>query len=128
MAGTGTAHLRSETDALLRVEDLVVEFHAHGGEVKAVSGISLDLAAGETLGLVGESGCGKSTTGRTVLQLPRPTSGSVVFDGVELTAIGGEELRRLRPRIQLIFQDPIASMNPRRRIVDIVGEPLAIAR
>jgi peptide/nickel transport system ATP-binding protein len=73
MAGTGTAHLRAETDVLLRVEDLVVEFHAEGGRVKAVSGISLDLVAGETLGLVGESGCGKSTTGRAVMQLPRPT-------------------------------------------------------
>ena len=76
MAGTGTAHLRPETDVLLRVEDLVVEFRAEGGKVKAVSGISLDLVAGETLGLVGESGCGKSTTGRAVMQLPRPTSGT----------------------------------------------------
>ena len=88
MAGTGTAHLRAEIDVLLRVEDLVVEFRADGGTVKAVSGISLDLAAGETLGLVGESGCGKSTTGRAVMQLPRPTSGHVHFDGVDLKAIG----------------------------------------
>ncbi|HEY3670124.1 MAG TPA: ATP-binding cassette domain-containing protein, partial [Acidimicrobiia bacterium] len=77
MAGTGKAHLRPEDDVLLRVDDLVVEFNAEGGKVKAVSGISLDLVAGETLGLVGESGCGKSTTGRAVMQLPRPTSGTV---------------------------------------------------
>ena len=89
MAGTGTAHLRPDDDVLLRVEDLVVEFHAEGGKVKAVSGISLDLVAGETLGLVGESGCGKSTTGRAVMQLPRPTSGTVRFDGIELTALQG---------------------------------------
>ena len=89
MAGTGTAHLRAESDVLLRVEDLVVEFHAEGGRVKAVSGISLDLVEGETLGLVGESGCGKSTTGRAIMQLPRPTSGRVRFDGVELTELQG---------------------------------------
>ena len=128
MAGSGTATLRDRPDILLRVEHLVVEFPAgRRATVHAVSDVSFDVARGETLGLVGESGCGKSTTGRTILQLPRPTSGSVVFDGVELTSIGGEELRRLRPRVQLIFQDPIASLNPRRRIVDIVAEPLAIA-
>ena len=83
MAGTGTAHLREGDDALLRVEDLVVEFAAGGGKrVHAVSGISLDLLAGETLGLVGESGCGKSTTGRAIMQLPPPTSGTVRFEGV----------------------------------------------
>ena len=81
-------------DVLLRVEDLVVEFHAEGGKVKAVSGISLDLVAGETLGLVGESGCGKSTTGRAVMQLPRPTSGTVRFDGIELTAAQGQRAAR----------------------------------
>src|SRR5207247_7854705 len=100
MAGTGTAHLRPEGDELLRVEELVVEFHAEGGKVKAVSGISLDLVAGETLGLVGESGCGKSTTGRAVMQLPRPTSGQVRFDGIELTKLKGDELRRRRPQLQ----------------------------
>jgi peptide/nickel transport system ATP-binding protein len=126
MAGTGTAHLRPDDDVLLRVEDLVVEFHADGGKVKAVSGISLDLLAGETLGLVGESGCGKSTTGRAVMQLPRPTSGSVRFDGVELTSLKGAALRRLRPRMQMIFQDPISSLNPRRKVGDIVAESLQI--
>jgi peptide/nickel transport system ATP-binding protein len=126
MAGTGTAHLRPEDDVLLRVEDLVVEFHAEGGKVKAVSGISLDLVAGETLGLVGESGCGKSTTGRAVMQLPRPTSGTVRFDGVELTALKGNALRRSRPQLQMIFQDPISSLNPRRKVGDIIAEGLEI--
>jgi peptide/nickel transport system ATP-binding protein len=125
MAGIGTAHLRP--DSLLRVDELVVEFPAGGGKkVNAVSGISLDLVEGETLGLVGESGCGKSTTGRAIMQLPRPTSGSVHFEGKDLTELDGEELRRTRTRLQMIFQDPISSLNPRRRIKDIVGEPLAI--
>ena len=126
MAGTGTAHLRPETDVLLRVEDLVVEFRADGGKVKAVSGISLDVATGETLGLVGESGCGKSTTGRAVMQLPRPTSGHVHFDGVDLTELKGDALRKTRPRMQMIFQDPISSLNPRRKVGDIVAEGLEI--
>jgi peptide/nickel transport system ATP-binding protein len=126
VAGTGTAHLRPEGEVLLRVEDLVVEFRAEGGKVKAVSGISLDLVAGETLGLVGESGCGKSTTGRAVMQLPRPTSGTVRFDGVELTALKGNALRETRPQLQMIFQDPISSLNPRRKVGDIIAEGLEI--
>jgi peptide/nickel transport system ATP-binding protein len=126
VAGTGKAHLRPEDDVLLRVDDLVVEFNAEGGKVKAVSGISLDLVAGETLGLVGESGCGKSTTGRAVMQLPRPTSGTVRFDGVELTALKGNALRETRPQLQMIFQDPISSLNPRRKVGDIVAEGLEI--
>ena len=126
VAGTGTAHLRAEQDVLLLVEDLVVEFRAEGGKVKAVSGISLDLVAGETLGLVGESGCGKSTTGRAVMQLPRPTSGTVRFDGIELTALKGNALRETRPQLQMIFQDPISSLNPRRKVGDIVAEGLEI--
>jgi peptide/nickel transport system ATP-binding protein len=126
VAGTGKAHLRSEDETLLRVDDLVVEFHAEGGKVKAVSGISLDIVAGETLGLVGESGCGKSTTGRAVMQLPRPTSGRVRFDGVELTDLKGDALRRTRPQLQMIFQDPISSLNPRRKVGDIVSEGLDI--
>jgi peptide/nickel transport system ATP-binding protein len=126
MAGTGTAHLRAAGDVLLQVEDLVVEFHVDGGTVKAVSGISLDLVEGETLGLVGESGCGKSTTARAVMQLPRPTSGRVRFDGVELTELKGDALRRIRPRLQMIFQDPISSLNPRRKVGAIVAEGLDI--
>src|SRR3954452_7899575 len=127
MAGSGTAHLRSREDALLRVEDLVVNFPAgRHNFVHAVSGISLDLIEGETLGLVGESGCGKSTTGRAIMQLPRPTSGKVLFKGQDLTALPSEQLRKVRPELQLIFQDPISSLNPRRRVGDIVREPLEI--
>jgi peptide/nickel transport system ATP-binding protein len=127
MAGTGTAHLRSADDVLLRVENLVVEFAAgRRAKVHAVSGISLDVREGETLGIVGESGCGKSTTGRAIMQLPRPTSGSVFFEGQDLTKLSGEALRKMRPQMQLIFQDPISSLNPRRRVGDIVREPLEV--
>src|SRR3954470_522801 len=127
MAGSGTAHLRPPGEALLRVEDLVVEFPVGRHlKVHAVSGISVDILQGETLGLVGESGCGKSTTGRAIMQLPRPTSGRVEFDGRDLTQLPSEKLRQMRPEMQLIFQDPISSLNPRRRVGDIVREPLEI--
>jgi peptide/nickel transport system ATP-binding protein len=126
MAGGGHAHLRPAADALLRVEDLRVEFPTRAGVVQAVSGVSLDVAEGETLGLVGESGCGKSTTGRAVLQLPPPTSGHVWFEGTDLTTLRGAELRATRPRMQCVLQDPISSLNPRRRVRDIVREPLQI--
>lgn len=96
------------------------------GAVKAVDDVSFDVYKGETLGLVGESGCGKSTTGRTILQLYRPTSGSVVFENQELTTMGGEDLRRMRRRMQMIFQDPFASLNPRMSVGRIVSEPLRI--
>jgi peptide/nickel transport system ATP-binding protein len=124
--GPGLAHLRTDGDSLLRVEHLVVEFRGRGGTVHAVSDVSFDVIEGETLGLVGESGCGKSTTGRAVLQLPRPTSGSVRFEGQELTDMPTKDLRHVRPRLQMIFQDPISSLNPRRRVFDIIAEPLAI--
>jgi peptide/nickel transport system ATP-binding protein len=114
-------------DPLLKVENLVVEYAVGSKIIHAVSDVSLQVARGETLGLVGESGCGKSTLGRAVLQLRRAVSGRVVFDGEELSAMRGEALRRTRQRVQLIFQDPIASLNPRRRIGDIVAEPLVIA-
>src|SRR5215218_8900837 len=114
-------------DTLLEVDNLVVEYPVGAKIVHAVSGVSLQIARGETLGLVGESGCGKSTLGRAVLQLVRPTSGRVLFEGEDLTQMRGEPLRLLRRRLQLIFQDPIASLNPRRRIGDIVAEPLIIA-
>jgi peptide/nickel transport system ATP-binding protein len=128
MAGSGTAQLRDEDDILVRVEHLVVEFPAAGGrKVHAVSDVSFDMREGETLGFVGESGCGKSTTGRAIIQLPPPKSGSVRFEGRELTRLRGEELRAVRRRMQLIFQDPISSLNPRRRVRDIVAEPLVIA-
>jgi peptide/nickel transport system ATP-binding protein len=113
--------------ALLQVDDLVVEYPVGQKVVHAVSGVSLQVARGETLGLVGESGCGKSTLGRAVLQLRRPTAGRVLFDGNDLTTMHGDALRKMRRRVQLIFQDPIASLNPRRKIGDIVAEPLVIA-
>jgi len=114
--------------AVLEVEHLVVEFPAGRGQrVHAVSDVSFDVAEGETLGLVGESGCGKSTVARAVLQLPRPTSGSVRVSGRDLTALRGKALRAARRDVQLVFQDPISSLNPRRRVTDLVAEPLAIA-
>ncbi|HKY66204.1 MAG TPA: oligopeptide/dipeptide ABC transporter ATP-binding protein [Acidimicrobiales bacterium] len=127
MAGTGTAHLRPLDDVLLRAEHLVVDFPAAGGKtVSAVADVSLDVAEGETLGVVGESGCGKSTAARALLQLPAPTGGSVLFEGHDLTVEKGERLRALRPQIQIVFQDPISSLNPRRKVGDIVGAPLKI--
>jgi len=127
MAGSGSAHLRNADDALLRVENLVVEFGAgRGRKVSAVANVSFDLHPGETLGLVGESGCGKSTTGKAVMQLPAPTQGTVRLGDTELTSLRGEALRRTRPRMQMIFQDPISSLNPRRTVSEIVEEPLKI--
>jgi oligopeptide/dipeptide ABC transporter ATP-binding protein len=91
-----------------------------------VSRVSVDIAQGETLGIVGESGCGKSTLARASIQLPPPTSGTVLFEGQDLTQLKGEALRRIRPRMQMIFQDPISSLNPRRKVGDLVGEGLQI--
>jgi peptide/nickel transport system ATP-binding protein len=126
MAGSGTAHLRDR--ALLRVEDLVVEYTLPGRRrLQAVSGVSLDVVEGETLGLVGESGCGKSTTGRAIMQLPRPTGGRIVFEDRDLTRLGRPDLRRTRRRLHMVFQDPISSLNPRRKVGDLVAEPLVIA-
>ena len=125
MAGTGTAHLRAGP-SLLRVENLELEYGTGGHTVHAVSDVSFDVARGETLGLVGESGCGKSSLGRAVLQLTRPSAGRVLFEGSDLVLQSGTALRRLRRRLQIIFQDPIASLNPRRRVGDIVAEPLVI--
>jgi peptide/nickel transport system ATP-binding protein len=125
MAGSGTAQLRGE-DVLLRVEHLVVEFGKGQRRVQAVSDVSFDVAAGETLGLVGESGCGKSTTGRAVALVHPPDSGSVHFAGTELTALNQGDLRRARTKVQMVFQDPISSLNPRRRVLDSVMEPMSI--
>ncbi|MFH1086560.1 MAG: dipeptide ABC transporter ATP-binding protein [Chloroflexota bacterium] len=96
------------------------------GDIKAVDGISFDVRRGETLGLVGESGCGKSTTGRAILQLHRPTSGDVFFEDQNLTQLKGEALRRMRRRMQMIFQDPYASLNPRMTVGNIISEPLEV--
>src|SRR5258706_446291 len=101
-------------------------FQRQVGAVRAVDGIDFFVERGETLGLVGESGCGKSTTGRAILQLYKPTSGSVKFDGTELTTLPGEQMRRMRRRMQMIFQDPYASLNPRMTVGNIIGEPLEV--
>ena len=101
-------------------------FERHIGDVHAVDDVSFELPRGQTLGLVGESGCGKSTTGRTILRLYRPTAGRIIFDGVDITRLGGEALRQTRRRMQMIFQDPYASLNPRMTVGGIVGEPLSV--
>src|SRR4051812_8859697 len=112
MAGSGTAHLRKDKqDLVLQVEHLVVEYPSRRGTVHAVSDVSFDLAGHETLGIVGESGCGKSTTGRAILRVPPPTSGRVLLDGVDLSTLRTEELRQSRSQLQMIFQDAISSLN-----------------
>ncbi len=117
-----------DDDAVLTVENLVVEFRSGRQTVHTVSGVSFSVKTGETLGLVGESGCGKTTTGRALVQIQPPTSGTVTYRGQNLSALSTGELRRIRTKIQMIFQDPISSLNPRRRVRDIVAEPLVIWR
>jgi len=121
-------------EPLLEVENLVKEFPVRSsgffnkvvGRVQAVSDVSFDIGRGETLGLVGESGSGKSTTGRAILRLHEPTSGSVVYDGREIVGLPSKELQKLRQRMQMVFQDPYASLNPKMPVNDIVGEPFQI--
>lgn len=127
MAGSGKAHLRAGEDVVLSVEDLVVDFPIGRRQVvHAVSGLSFDVRSGETLGILGESGCGKSSAGRAVMQLPPPTSGSVRFDGRDLTDLKSGELREARARMQMILQDPISSLNPRRKVKDLIAEGLDV--
>jgi len=125
--------MTTENEILVRVENLKKYFpitrgvfQRHVGDIKAVDGVSFFVRRSETLGLVGESGCGKTTTGRTLLQLYRPTAGRAYFEGQDLTTMKGEELRRMRRRMQMIFQDPYASLNPRMTIGTIIGEPLEV--
>jgi peptide/nickel transport system ATP-binding protein len=123
--GAAATHSGDE-DAVLKVDQLVVEFRSGRQTVHAVSGVSFEVRTGETLGLVGESGCGKSTTGRALVQVQPATSGSVTFRGQDLGKLSKRDLRQARTKIQMIFQDPISSLNPRRRVRDIVAEPLNI--
>jgi peptide/nickel transport system ATP-binding protein/oligopeptide transport system ATP-binding protein len=138
-AGATTASATAQAQVpgdghLLDVRDLVMNFPVKGGGllrrtvgyVQAVSGVSLQLDPSETLGVVGESGCGKSTTGRAILQLHKPTSGSVVFEGKELTTLDSGSMREVRRDLQIVFQDPYASLNPKMPVNDIVAEPLKI--
>jgi oligopeptide transport system ATP-binding protein len=127
------SHAMSENDTLLQVVDLKKHFPIISGllgrqmgVVKAVDGISFDIKRGETLGMVGESGCGKSTAGRAILHLHKPTGGQVLFEDKDLTTMSAEDLRGLRPKMQMIFQDPYATLNPRHSVRKIVGEPLVI--
>ncbi len=129
---TGT--VQTASDLLVNVQGLKMYFPVSAGlilqrkiaDVKAVDGIDIGIKKGETLGLVGESGCGKSTTGRAILQLYKPTAGSVNFGGTELTKLGSGDMRRMRRKMQMIFQDPYASLNPRMSVGAIIGEPLQI--
>ncbi|HYE03134.1 MAG TPA: ATP-binding cassette domain-containing protein, partial [Phycisphaerales bacterium] len=118
---------------LLAVRDLHTHFPIRSGllqlttgHVRAVDGVSFHLARGETLGLVGESGCGKTTVGRSILRLIEPTSGTIEFEGRSIMGLRGAELKRLRRDMQIIFQDPASSLNPRMRVGTIVGEPLVV--
>ena len=126
--------MTEQNEILVQVKDLKMHFpitqgiviQRQVGAVKAVDGISFFIRRGETLGLVGESGCGKSTTGRCIIQLYRPTAGKVYFEGQELTEIKGQKLRSMRRNMQMIFQDPYASLNPRMTVGNIIGEPIEI--
>ncbi|MER5276480.1 ABC transporter ATP-binding protein [Streptomyces sp. NPDC002809] len=126
MPGSGNAHLRGES-ALLTVEDLVVEYTTAAGTVQAVAGVSFDVMPGETLGIVGESGCGKSSTGRAILRLDHGAAGRITFDGERVDQAPEKRMRELRRDMQMIFQDPVASLNPRRSVRNIVAEGLAVA-
>lgn len=129
-----TSKSKGETDELVSVKDLKMYFPVRSGvifqkkiaDIKAVDGVSFSIKRGETLGLVGESGCGKTTTGRCILQLYRPTEGQVLFEGEDLVQLKGSNLRRFRRRMQMIFQDPYSSLDPRQSAGSIVGEPLIV--
>src|SRR6187455_1776078 len=126
--GHGGPPLQRSSQDLVNVRGLVKHFPVEGSDdvVRAVDGVSFSIVRGETLGLVGESGCGKSTVGRCLLRLIEPTAGEVDFDGRDVLALGKSEMREIRREMQIVFQDPYASLNPRMTVGDIVGEPLVI--
>ncbi len=114
------------SDVLLEVKNLKKYFNTPNGVLHAVDDVSFTLERGKTLGVVGESGCGKSTTGRAILRLHEPTSGEVIFEGKDITKASSQEMRHLRSQMQIIFQDPFASLNPRKTVSEIIGEPLRL--
>ena len=123
----------SATETLLEVSDLKKHFPIRGGilgrtvgYVYAVDGVSFKIGKGETMGLVGESGCGKTTVGRCILRLIEPTAGEILFEGEDIARIDDKQMIKLRPKMQIVFQDPYASLNPRMTIKDIVGEPMLV--
>ena len=113
-------------EVLLEVKDLKKYFDTPAGKLHAVDGLTFKLEKGKTLGVVGESGCGKSTTGRAILRLHEPTSGEVIFEGRDITKISSKEMQKLRTEMQIIFQDPFASLNPRKTVSEIIAEPLRL--
>ena len=131
---SNTANTRTQDNVLVEVNNLKMHFPVTSGllfqrevaQVKAVDDISFSIQKGETLGLVGESGCGKTTAGRCILQLYKPTAGEVIFEGTDLTKLGGRQMRHMRRQMQIIFQDPFSSLNPRMTAGDIIGEPLVV--
>src|SRR3954469_15822001 len=132
-ASEATSDLARPGETLMEIKDLYKHFPIHAGffrrqvgAVKAVDGVSFDVLRGETLGVVGESGCGKSTPARLLLRLLDPTSGSIKFDGREIATIKGAELKNLRREMQMIFQDPYSSLNPRKTVGTIISDPFVI--
>ena len=131
---SNTGNTRTQENVLVEVNNLKMHFPVTSGllfqrevaQVKAVDDISFSIQKGETLGLVGESGCGKTTAGRCILQLYKPTAGEVIFEGTDLTKLGARQMRQMRRQMQIIFQDPFSSLNPRMTAGDIIGEPLVV--
>ena len=115
-----------EDGAILEVKDLVKHFPSPAGSVKAVDGISFSIQEGETLGMVGESGCGKSTTGKVLIRLEDPTSGSARFENRDIFSIRKNDMKAFRRKVQIVFQDPFASLDPRMTVGEIIGEPLLV--
>ena len=131
---SNTGNTSTQENVLVEVNNLKMHFPVTSGllfqrevaQVKAVDDISFSIQKGETLGLVGESGCGKTTAGRCILQLYKPTAGEVIFEGTDLTKLGARQMRQMRRQMQIIFQDPFSSLNPRMTAGDIIGEPLVV--